>query len=186
MEVGAGWGAGAAQVVARARRRYGGARMEPVEMQFSAFTVVFFAGMTLGLLYDFYRLFRKGLKLAGTLDWLFDALFWTMATPSLMFLIFFSNWGEMRIYILLAIALGVTFYFKVLSETMRGLLRLIAKGIAGLIRGVFRLLKKILVTPVLWFWDSGAETLDRLGERRERRGKRERREKREKREKSAS
>ena len=35
-----------------------GAPMEPVEMQFSAFTVVFLP-MTLGLLYDLYRLFRK-------------------------------------------------------------------------------------------------------------------------------
>jgi spore cortex biosynthesis protein YabQ len=145
----------------------GGAPMEPVEMQFSAFTVVFFAGMTLGLLYDLYRLFRQGLRLAGVLDWLFDALFWIIATPSLMFLIFFSNWGEMRIYILLATALGVFFYFKVLSDTMRGLLRLIIKGIAGFIRGIFRLLKKALVTPVLWFWDSGAGALDRLRERRE-------------------
>lgn len=141
--------------------------MEPVEMQFSAFTVVFIAGMTLGLLYDLYRLFRKGLRLAGILDWLFDAFFWIIATPALMFLIFFSNWGEMRVYVFLAIAIGVLFYFKVLSETMRGLLRLIARGAVGIIRGIFRLLKKILVTPVLWFWDSGAGAFDRLRERRE-------------------
>ena len=145
-------------------------------MQFSAFTVVFIAGMALGLLHDLYRLFRKGLRLTGKLDWLFDALFWLIATPSLLFLIFFSNWGEMRIYVLLAIALGVLFYFKVLSDTMRGLLRLIFRGVAGIIRGIFRLLRAILVTPVLWFWDSSAGAFDRLRERRERHGRRERRE----------
>lgn len=139
--------------------------MEPVEVQLSAIFVLFFAGIILGLSFDLYRIFRGRLR-PGPLDWLFDLLFWIIVTPIMMTLIFYGNWGDLRVYVLVTMVLGVVFYFRVLSSTVRGWARLTGRSLRLVLKGAGRGVRKGIFDPLLWLWDMNAAAADRRKERR--------------------
>lgn len=139
--------------------------MEPVEVQLSAIFVIFFAGIVLGLSYDLYRIFRGRLR-PGPLDWLFDLLFWIIVTPIMMTLIFYGNWGDLRVYVLVTMVLGAVFYFRILSSTVRSWARLLGRAARLALKGAGNGVRKGVFAPLLWLWDMNAASADRRRERR--------------------
>lgn len=122
---------------------------------------MFAGGMTLGLVFDLYRLFRMVVHTRGVLDWFFDILFWTVTAPVLVIIMFYGNWGELRLYVLVAISLGAIFYFRVLSRPVRGMLRLAMRVAGAGIRLTVRGARRVVIDPVLWLWDQGVAAMDR-------------------------
>lgn len=139
--------------------------MEPVEVQLSAIFVIFFAGIVLGLSYDLYRIFRGRLR-PGPLDWLFDLLFWIIVTPIMMTLIFYGNWGDLRVYVLVTMVLGAVFYFRILSSTVRSWARLLGRAARLALKGAGNGVRRGVFAPFLWLWDMNAAAADRRKERR--------------------
>lgn len=89
--------------------------MESLGTQLYAFGIVLLAGVSLGLLFDFFRVLR-GLLQPGCLSTpLLDLLFWALVTPVLILYLLLANWGELRAYVLIALFLGFSFYRLLLS-----------------------------------------------------------------------
>src|SRR5690606_32547671 len=77
------------------RRRSGVRLLLPFVEQLHAFAMTIAAGMAAGLLFDMYRLARRGLRPRGTGAWLLDLMFWLVATPVVFALLLVANWGEL-------------------------------------------------------------------------------------------
>jgi len=123
--------------------------------QLFAFIVTIGIGFLAGILFDVYRVFR-GLWQPKKLGTFFgDILFWLIMTVLVFVLLLFGNWGEMRIYVFLGIALGAYLYVHYLSKRCQKLFRTIFIYIFKLLRFVckvitwpFRIFYKIILVPI--------------------------------------
>lgn len=120
----------------------------PFVDQLYAFAMTIAAGMAAGLLFDMYRLVRRGLKPRGTGAWLLDLMFWLVAAPVVFALLLVGNWGELRFYVVVGLVAGATFYFGLLSGVMIHLIAAVAASVGGAILLVGHLLVHVVMVPV--------------------------------------
>lgn len=85
--------------------------MEPLGTQLYAFGIVLLAGVNLGLFFDLFRVIRGLLRPGLLATPLLDLLFWALVTPILVLYLILANWGELRGYVVIGLALG--FFFTV-------------------------------------------------------------------------
>lgn len=90
--------------------------MEPVDLQFFAFFVVVLAGALLGLLFDVLRAVRGYYRLTGIWAALGDLLFWVFASAVGAAGIVLGNWGELRLFILVGLGLGLLLHYYLASH----------------------------------------------------------------------
>jgi len=92
--------------------------MEYVNLQIGSCLLLLIVGMILGGFFDLYRVFRGSIRVNKFLDYLGDLLFW-IATASLITpLLYWSTWLELRFYVWLALAFGLSGYYFFLSAAL--------------------------------------------------------------------
>jgi spore cortex biosynthesis protein YabQ len=90
--------------------------MEFVTLQLNAFLVLLFTGVVWGGFFDLYRVFRSWIKVNKTIDFIGDLIFWILAVFLVIPLIYWGTWLELRLYVWIAILLGLVLYFSFLSR----------------------------------------------------------------------
>ncbi|WP_242836849.1 spore cortex biosynthesis protein YabQ [Desulfotomaculum nigrificans] len=95
----------------------------PLLDQFYYFALTIFVGMVCGFCYDLYKVTRGTLRLRRLGTALGDVLFWLMLTLVVFVLLLLGNWGEVRLYVLLGLALGAVIYLHFLSRRATSLLQ---------------------------------------------------------------
>lgn len=113
--------------------------MQPVADQVFAFFILMLLGNLVGIIYDIYRLIRRIRRLKRWGTNLGDALFWLACTIVTYLFLFYYTWGEVRIYVFIAMVLGLIIYFKFFSS---GTLRFLS-----CLYGVFR--RMVLITVIV-------------------------------------
>lgn len=90
--------------------------MQSLNAQFYAFLVTVLTGVTIGILFDFYRVIRSLVRPKKVFTYLGDLTFWVIATLVVFFLLLIGNWGEIRFYVWVGLLVGVSVYLKHLSK----------------------------------------------------------------------
>lgn len=141
--------------------------MEPLGTQLYAFGIVLLAGVNLGLFFDLFRVIR-GLLRPGLLSTpLLDLLFWALVTPVLVLYLILANWGELRGYVLVGLALGFFFYRLLFSGIVISLLLWLVDVIRGVLNLVLTFLLWLGSFPILllqeirFHWSHRVRTLGR-------------------------
>ena len=87
-----------------------------IHTQLHLFLIFVINGILIGLLFDFFRILRKAIKTSDFITYIEDALFWILTGFIILYSIFIYNNGEIRLFMFLAIAIGITFYMLVFSK----------------------------------------------------------------------
>ena len=87
-----------------------------VENQAFLFLIFTLNGMLIGLLFDFFRILRKSFKTADIVTYIQDVLFWILTGIIILYSIFVFNNGEIRFYMFIGIAIGISLYILLLSQ----------------------------------------------------------------------
>jgi len=122
--------------------------MQPLADQILAFVMILLLGIGLGIFFDFYRIIRRiwRLKKWGTI--LGDAVFWLVSTVLAYGFLLLFNWGEVRLYVFLALAAGLALYLRYGSKTFSfWLLRFYLVSVQILVR-----LGKLCLLPFWLLW----------------------------------
>ena len=128
-----------------------------LQQQAWAFLAAFFSGVAAGIIFDVYRELRKlwGLGRFGTA--VGDFLTPVLIGLAVFRLLLLGNWGEMRLYVVLAAASGSIFYFKVISRWVRKVLNWVFRSAVWLVRVTVRgvvypvkLALRLLLFPLYW------------------------------------
>ncbi|MCL5045559.1 MAG: spore cortex biosynthesis protein YabQ [Actinobacteria bacterium] len=82
----------------------------PVDLQFYAFFVMVLAGVALGLGYDTYRAFRTFCRPLGLIGAAADLIFGLWALFLLGLALLLGNWGDLRVYVVVGVGIGLAFY----------------------------------------------------------------------------
>lgn len=80
------------------------------------FLIFIVNGVAIGLLFDFFRIMRKSFKTSDFITYIEDILFWILTGFTILYCIFVFNHGEIRLFMLLAIGIGVLIYMLLFSS----------------------------------------------------------------------
>ena len=130
-----------------------------VENQAYLFLVFTLTGITIGLLFDFFRALRKAIKTVDFVTYIEDILFWTITGILILYNIWYFNNGEIRIYMFLGIIMGILIYSLILSSIFTRaityilkkifmILELQFKTIISIFSRIFATIKKIYIKIV--------------------------------------
>ena len=111
--------------------------------QSKLFCIFFLLGLLLNIIFDLFRGLRKAIKFSNALVLIQDVLF-LLISGFLFFktLLIFSN-GEIRLYMIIAMLLGIAIYSLTISSQCVIIISLILKGFLN----IFYLIKKVLFIP---------------------------------------
>lgn len=112
--------------------------------QILIFLTTVYGGLIIGFIYDLYRVFRYFIKPKGLATLIEDLLFWILISIIAIGILFYSNWGQLRGYVLLGFILGVLIYSLLLSKII---IKAMIKIIGLLIKSIIYILR-YLVLPL--------------------------------------
>lgn len=147
--------------------------MVPVLEQFQSFFFTILIGFLIGIIVDGYRTLCDRLPLVRTARTVTDIIIWLFLTGLVFFLLLLNNWGEVRAYVLIGMAIGAIIYRQKFSTYVVRWWRLVflmAGKLILIILFPFRLMQKILFVPLGlvsmlldWCWRILKGVLRRLG-----------------------
>ncbi len=107
------------------------------------FLIFILVGITIGILFDIFRILRRTFKTSDFVTYIQDILFWLLSGIILIYSIFIFNNGELRAYIFLSIFIGIITYILTISKYFIKLNVTILTGI----KKIFNLIFKIILYP---------------------------------------
>lgn len=117
-------------------------------------TLIYFilTGISIGILFDIFRIMRKSFKTLDFITYIQDFLFWILTGLILIVSIFIFNNGDLRGYVFIGIIFGIFIYMLLISKYFIKLFVTIIsyiKKIVGFpIKIVFNLAKKCFIMPI--------------------------------------
>ena len=130
-----------------------------INNQAQLFLVFIINGIIIGILFDFFRILRKSFKTKDLVTYIEDFIFWILTGFSILFTLFKFNNGEIRLYMFLAIAIGVLLYMLIFSSYiikinvsiiifLKNFIRKILFYIFIPIKLILSIVKKIVFKPI--------------------------------------
>ncbi|RKN65783.1 spore cortex biosynthesis protein YabQ [Paenibacillus ginsengarvi] len=121
------------------------------------------SGAFMGALFDVYRVLSGQLRPPRWLVPLLDIGYWVVATLFVFRSLLYSNDGQVRMYVFLALLLGVWLYFKLFSwltvrlvewciRFVKALIRFFLKTIEVIVIGPIRFLYRVLIVLIGFLW----------------------------------
>ncbi len=92
--------------------------MEYLNLQMSSLLILLGTGWFLGAFFDLYRVLRCRVRRNWLTELLGDLLFWLLAMCGAGWLIYWSTWLELRLYVWMIIAAGLVIYFSCFSRIL--------------------------------------------------------------------
>lgn len=126
------------------------------------FFVFIINGIIIGLLFDFFRILRKTFKTKDIITYIEDFLFWILTGITLLYSIFTFNNGEIRLFMLLGVLLGVIIYMIFISSYIikinvviinfiKNIISKILKFLIIPFKFLYNLLRKTFIKPISFF-----------------------------------
>jgi spore cortex biosynthesis protein YabQ len=108
-------------------------------------------GAVIGVLYDLFRVLRKTAAHNNAVVQMEDLIFWLAATLLMFYFMLVKNYGEIRFFAVLGVAVGMALYFCTVSRWLVGALVALTDYIKRVVAAVIRL--------VLWPVNRAAQFL---------------------------
>lgn len=111
--------------------------------------VMFGGGLMIGVLLDIYRVCKEIFQIRGLVLACVDLLYWLFSAYLIFGLLWWSNWGDLRFYVLFAVCTGFFIYFRWVSKRMNRALHGIIRLIVMVIGGITHLIWVLMCKPLL-------------------------------------
>ncbi|MGI6413349.1 MAG: spore cortex biosynthesis protein YabQ [Syntrophomonadaceae bacterium] len=105
----------------------------PVFVQIKAFALTLLFGILMGLVFHYYLLIVRRGRVRRFPLYFFDLIIWIIILLAAFISLLIINQGEMRVYVLLAMACGVGVYFKLFAGIIAPVMTLMADATIGTI-----------------------------------------------------
>ncbi len=112
--------------------------------QLYSFIIFILVGFLIGLLFDMFRISRKTFKTSDIVTSLEDILFWILTGLLIIFSLFKFNNGDIRVYIIVSLIIGITIYMLLFSKIV---ITILVKFI-NVIKKIVSYILKFILYPV--------------------------------------
>lgn len=107
------------------------------------------SGVALGMLYDAYRVVSGEFRFPRWTIPPLDILYWAVGTIAVFRVLYLSNGGEVRLYVFLALMIGVSGYFAFFSGLITAIVRFAVAAVKQGVRWMLRLGDMLLIRPIV-------------------------------------
>ena len=141
-----------------------------MENQAYVFFVFILNGFIIGIVFDFFRIFRKSFKTSDIITYIQDILFWIISGLIILYSLFKFNNGNIRGYIFLGIAIGYLIYYLVFSKIFIRINLYIIKLAKKIVyyfiflplKKIQYVLKKLLLKPITFIFINLKKSMSKL------------------------
>lgn len=120
------------------------------------------SGCLMGMILDLYRILSRRFRFKGWVVSLVDLLYWTVAAGLVFSLLMWSNWGELRFYIFVAILAGWAIYHRWLSAKVSRGIEWGMGMVERTLQLILRVLQMMIWMPILAIWNLLMNILSRI------------------------
>jgi len=120
-----------------------------LNLQFYGFFVTLLCGSALGITYDLLRVVRRLYQPGRWTAPAVDVVFWAVAAATLSSGLFFANWAELRLYVVIGILIGIGLYLWLASPVVSYLMEVTLRAVGWLLHGAYQLIKAVLWRPLV-------------------------------------
>lgn len=110
---------------------------------------MFGSGFLLGIIFDIYRVLTIRFRIKGWVLSFIDLMYWLISSGLVFGLLFWSNWGEWRLYLFLAVVIGLFLYHRWISRWVIRILKAIFQQVESILRWLARFLYHVFFIPLL-------------------------------------
>lgn len=108
------------------------------------FLITILIGLIIGIVYDVFRLIRKIFVHKNIVVYIEDIIFGIISTFICFYVLLHKNNLELRAYLVVAIALGIIFYFACISYFVMKIVYVLVKPISLLIQLIINIFKPFI------------------------------------------
>jgi spore cortex biosynthesis protein YabQ len=117
--------------------------------QFVSMGFMLACGLALGVIFDTYRVLTGQLRVPRWLISFLDLLYWTGATLLVFKVLYFSNQGQLRLFVFVGLLGGMLLYFMWISRSIIQLVLWIIRLVKLLIRFIWWVIGIVIITPIM-------------------------------------
>lgn len=117
--------------------------------QVKTFAIIAATGMFLGVLFDIYRILRWRFRPQWFITAVADLIYCLLAAAIAFGALLFSNWGEFRFYVVMALLSGVLVYYRLASRYVSKIIIATFKFLAKTWRAVNRIVSLFIIRPIV-------------------------------------
>lgn len=110
------------------------------------------SGVLIGVILDTYRVLKARFRLRGWVVSLVDLLYWAVSAALVFSLLMWSNWGELRFYIFVAVCTGFFLYLSWWSRPVIRCIRWLVQWIERIFRWFVLTLHTLIWVPLVYLW----------------------------------
>lgn len=130
--------------------------METVQFQIFMFSITLYGGLLIGLLYDVYRAIKGNRRTKTLITSLWDILFLLGIFLVVLYIVFSSNYGDLRAYVFIGFIVGFFLYVKIIGRIFEYILvkifEFLYKIAIKFMRYILyplKIFKKTLIKPII-------------------------------------
>lgn len=120
-----------------------------LDIQIWTMASMMLSGVALGMLYDAYRVVSGEFRFPRWTIPPLDILYWAVGTIAVFRVLYLSNGGEVRLYVFLALMIGVSGYFAFFSGLITAIVRFAVAAVKQGVRWMLRLGDMLLIRPIV-------------------------------------
>ncbi|WP_341280347.1 spore cortex biosynthesis protein YabQ [Paenibacillus sp. FSL H8-0537] len=128
-------------------------------MQWYTLAMMLLSGIGMGVAFDGYRVVSNELRFPRWWLPVLDIIYWLAASIIVFRVLYASNNGEVRAYVFLGLAIGVSSYYFLFSKPVIKLVQSIIRAIRALIRGIVKTVEFVIIKPILLLYKIGIVAL---------------------------
>jgi len=119
-----------------------------LEIQWLTIAVMLLAGAGMGVLFDSYRVISDHFKFPRWSLSVLDMLYWITCAITVFRLLYVSNYGEVRGYVFIGLAIGVLVYGLLISSIYSKLVVKLILFVKSIIHVIMKVIDYIIVKPL--------------------------------------
>lgn len=119
-------------------------------MHFATIGTMILCGLAMGMAFDVYRVACHRFSVRRWMLPGFDVVYWAAATMYVFRALLDRNFGEVRLYVFLGIAIGITGYFGLISPTAVKVISRVFRIGQSIVLFIWRAIRTVLIVPFLW------------------------------------
>lgn len=118
--------------------------------QLYTFLTTMVIGVSLGFIFDFYRVLRGIFKPRSVVTYMFDFFYWLLAIIITFGGLLASNWGELRFYVFIGLLGGAVLYFRLISRFSILILVRTIRMVLFVVGWIKMVVTKLFIKPLMY------------------------------------
>ncbi|MCX7773754.1 MAG: spore cortex biosynthesis protein YabQ [Clostridia bacterium] len=119
-----------------------------LQVQFQTMYMMLMSGLSMGIIFDTYRVVCSQLKIYRWVVSVVDILYWIASTALVFYALYTSNQGQVRLYVFIGLFVGIWVYFFIFSSVIIRFVVWLIQKIKQLLRLLYRIFEITVLKPV--------------------------------------